>query len=446
MQVNMPNAFETEQSLLGTLISFETAPQTAIESGLRSDHFYTEVHQKLFDVIESMYEAHEQIDLMTVINRLKDLNLLEALGGEVYILELANKGVSSYNTKSYVNIIIDKAQTRRMIQVCENIASKGYSGVVNINDYLDEAEKSVLEIAKDRRSDEFKDIKTVLSNVMELISKRDGQTVTGIKTGFSNLDDITHGFQRGDFIIIAARPSMGKTAVALNFASEIAKRQDGAVAIFSLEMGAEQLIERILSFNSRVAISKLKTGNLTANENVQLQMANKILRNTKMFIDDTSSIRVSEIFSKCRKLQAEHGLSAIFIDYIQLISGNSRENRQQEVSEISRNLKILARELNVPVIALSQLSRSVESRSEKRPMMSDLRESGAIEQDADIIMLLYRDAYYNKDTENAKSPVQQLDVDIAKHRNGKTAVIQFGFESETNTLYTAAPASIGENE
>ncbi len=445
MVKTLPNAIEAEQSLLGTIIVYPSAAQIAIEAGMRAEYMFLENHKKIFNAVNDLYNEQKPVDITTLSTRLNDLNILGSVGGLDYLMTLSDTSVSSYNTKAYVELIQNKAFMRNMIEACQRVVDEGYDGQTDIDDYLDLAEKSVLNVTRNRRTTDFKSSATVVNNVIDRIMKMSGNTsgITGVKTGFEHLDNYTHGFQKGDLIILAARPSMGKTAVALNFAFKIAQYQPNeAVAIFSLEMAAELLVERILSSKSTVPIEKIKTGHLTNQDWQKLNEAAADLRNTKIYIDDVPGIRVTEIFSKCRKLQSEHGLSAIFIDYIQLItgSGNNRENRQQEVSEISRNLKALARELNVPVIALSQLSRNVESRTDKRPMMSDLRESGAIEQDADIIMLLFRSQYYErKDDPDEKvdpNAVQPLDVDIAKHRNGKTGVIRFAFHGSTSSIFT----------
>ena len=446
MVKTLPNAIDAEQSLLGTIMVYPNSAQIAIEAGMRAEYLFLENHKKIFYAINDLYNEQKPIDITTLGTRLNDLGILGSVGGVDYLMTLCDTSVSSFNTKAYVELIQNKAYMRNMIEACQKVVDEGFDGQANIDDYLDMAEKSVLNVTRSRRTTDFKSSATVVNNVLERIIKMSGNKsgITGLKTGFEHLDNYTHGFQRGDLIILAARPSMGKTAVALNFASKIAQYQSNeAVAIFSLEMAAEQLLERILSSKSSVPIEKIKTGKLSDNDWQKLNEAAATLRNTKMYIDDIPGIRVTEIFSKCRKLQSEQGLAAVFIDYIQLISGsgNNKENRQQEVSEISRNLKALARELNVPVIALSQLSRNVESRTDKRPMMSDLRESGAIEQDADIIMLLFRSQYYDrKDDPNEKhdpNEMQPLEIDIAKHRNGKTGVIRFAFQGSTNSIFTA---------
>ncbi|NLC96790.1 MAG: replicative DNA helicase [Erysipelotrichaceae bacterium] len=449
MSKTLPNAIDAEQSLLGTIMVYPNAARISIESGMISDYFFLDSHQKIYNIVTDLYNEGKPIDITTVSTRLNDLNLLTLVGGLDYLMNLSDTAVSSYNTKTYVELIQNKAFMRNMIDACNIIIDSGMDGQTDIDDYLDTAEKLVLDVSRNRRATEFRSSSTLVGEVIETIKKRadNRSNVTGIKTGFTDLDNVTHGFQRGDLIILAARPAMGKTAVALNLMTKIAQYQnDQAVAIFSLEMPAEHLIQRMLASKSTVSGGKIATGSLSNTEWSKLSEAAQELKNTNIYIDDSPIIKVSEIFSKCRKLQTEKGLSAIMIDYIQLLSGSgsgsSKENRQQEVSEISRNLKALARELKVPVIALSQLSRGVESRSDKKPMISDLRESGSIEQDADIVMLLFREKYYKKEDgeiEGKEDPmeVQPLDVDIAKHRNGATKVIRFAFQPATSAIYTS---------
>ena len=306
-----------------------------------------------------------------------------------------------------------------------------------------------MNVSRNRKAGEFKNPNDVLNEVLKTIraASENSSEITGLKTGFNDFDRITHGLQRGDMIVLAARPSMGKTAVALNLAMNVAlipQAQKGAIAIFSLEMGAEQLAMRLLSAKSHIQGDKLKTGRLTNEEWNRINEASAELKASNIYIDDMAGIKIPEIFSKCRRLQAEHGLNMVMIDYIQLISGpsdRSSGNRQQEVSDISRSLKALARELRVPVVALSQLSRSVEAREDKRPMLSDLRESGAIEQDADIVMMLYRESYYNEEAKEQarESGTERLEINLAKHRNGATGRVYVAFEADTNALYNIAP-------
>lgn len=442
MPRTLPSAPEAEASLLGNMMVYPNAARAAMEEGLNEEDFFIDANRRIFLACESLYRSGTPIDLTTVATRLKDMELLDRMGGLEYLTDLSEAAVTSANTKSYVALIHEKAIMRKMIAVAEEIVEDGFSGQPDINDFLDHAEKSVLDVSRNRRTGEFKNSPELMNATLDMIQKMsDNRTdITGLKTGFTDLDHTLHGFQKGDLIVLAARPAMGKTAVALNLAMNVAQYQPkGSVAIFSLEMGAEQLAMRLLSARSHIEGDKLRTGRLSDSDWNRLNEAAGELRMSNIFIDDTAGIKVPEIFSKCRRLQAEHGLSMILIDYIQLItgSGNRGENRQQEVSEISRSLKGLARELKVPVIALSQLSRSVESRDNKHPMLSDLRESGAIEQDADIVLMLFREAYYDEALREQaqKEGTERLEINIAKHRNGATRKIYLAFEGATNALY-----------
>ncbi|MBR3346563.1 MAG: replicative DNA helicase [Solobacterium sp.] len=441
---SLPSAPEAEASLLGTMMIYDAASKTAIEEGITADDFFSENNRLIFLAIKSLNDEGAVIDPTSISTRLKDRGDFDKIGGNTALTTLMEYAVTSANTKMYVTILKDKAITRRMIEAARKISTEGMEGVTDVNSFLDEAEKAVLDISRNRRTTEFRDRHELFNSVVEQIHRYSdqGSDVTGIRTGFRDLDRLTHGFQRGDLIILAARPSMGKTAVALNLAMNAASCQPNeAVAIFSLEMSAESLAMRLLSARSRVPGDALRTGHLQGNDDWnRLNEASANLKKTKIFIDDKSAIKVAEIFSKCRRLKNEQGLSMVLIDYIQLITGNGggrgEVNRQQEVSEISRSLKALARELEVPVIALSQLSRNVESREDKRPQLSDLRESGAIEQDADIVMLLFRKSYYDdeakQEAENTGS--EELEINVAKHRNGATRRIYLAFEPKTNAL------------
>lgn len=443
MPKELPSALEAEASLLGTMMVYPGSARLAIEEGLQPDDFFSEANKDIFVVCRELFQEGTVVDITSVSTRLQDKDLLDRVGKQEYLTKLLDASVTSYNTKHYVNLIRDKALMRKMIEVSQRIAEEGLEGQPSVDEYLDAAEKHVLEVSHNRRAGEFKGTPELMNSVLENIHKmaENRSDVTGLKTGFQELDRTLHGFQRGDLVIVAARPSMGKTAVSLNLAMNIALFQpEEAVAIFSLEMGAESLAMRFLSAKSQVISDKLKTGRLTDSEWNDVNAAAGDLRACKIFIDDNSMSKVSDIAAKARRLQAEHGLSMILIDYIQLITGDrksSGESRQQEVSDISRGLKNIARELNVPVIALSQLSRSVEQRENKRPMLSDLRESGAIEQDADVVMMLYRDAYYNEAAkeEAEKNGTETLEINIAKHRNGATRKITLAFKGDTNCLY-----------
>ncbi len=439
----LPSAPEAEASLLGTMMVYPGSARLAIEEGLMGDDFFIEANRNIYNAAYNLYREGSPIDLTTVSTRLTDLNLLEKSGGITYLTELLDAAVTSYNTKNYVNMIREKSLMRKMIDAAEKIIDEGMNGQPDVDEYLDASEKAIMEVSHNRHGGEFVStpvlMNTVLANIHKMADAH--SNVTGMKTGYDALDNTLHGFQPGDLIIIAARPSMGKTAVSLNLAMNVAMYQpEQAVAIFSLEMGAESLGMRLLSAKSQIRADALKTGQLSDTDWNRVNEAAGELRAAKIYIDDNPMCKVADIASKCRRLQAEQGLSLIMIDYIQLITGDRKstgENRQQEVSDISRGLKNVARELGVPVIALSQLSRSVEQRENKHPMLSDLRESGAIEQDADVVMMLYRDSYYNEAAkeEAERTNNESLEINIAKHRNGATRKIYLAFQANTNSIF-----------
>ena len=443
MTRQMPNSIDTERALLGTMLVYEKSARIAMEEGLKANDFYLDAHRKIFSVMESLYEDGKIIDVMTVAAKLKDLDRLNSVGGMDYVLQISDSSVTSASTKHYVEILQQKTYLRNLIETAEEIVQQGFDGATDVDDILDTAEKRILNVTRTRRASEFRTSEEVVGAVIENIYKMRNQksNITGIRTGYKVLDSITAGLQRGDLIILAARPSMGKTAFALNLGLNAAHfKTDEAVAVFSLEMPAEQLVQRMIAKKSMVDGKNIRTGMLNNEEMAKLLEAATEMQAMKIFIDDSPGVRVSEIFSKCRKLKAEQGLCMVIIDYIQLISGSGKsgDNRQQEVSEISRNLKALARELEVPVIALSQLSRSVEQRAEKSPILSDLRESGALEQDADIVMFLYRDAYYNKEKNGEEPDSQEIDLNLAKHRNGATASIKLNFKKSVSGFFDSA--------
>ena len=442
MPRQMPSAPEAEASLLGTMMVYHDAARTAMEEGVSEDDFYTDANRRIFSAMVSLYNQGSPIDLTTVYTRLQDMNLLDQAGGIEYLTRISDAAVTSANTKSYVTMIHNKSITRQMITAAEAIVNNGFEGGEDVDAYLDASEKAVLDVSRNRKAGEFKTPQELVSSVLENIRQmsENNSEITGLKTGFRELDSTIHGLQRGDMIVVAARPSMGKTAVSLNLALNVALyNRPGAVAIFSLEMAAEQLEMRLLGARSHVHLEFLKTGRLSTDQWNAVNEAASDLAQSEIYIDDTPGIKMAEIFSKCRRLQADRGLNLVLIDYIQLISGSGgrSESRQQEVSEISRNLKALARELKVPVIALSQLSRTVEQRENKRPMLSDLRESGAIEQDADIVMMLYRESYYDEAAkeEADKTGSERLEINIAKHRNGAVRKVYLAFEAPTTALY-----------
>ncbi|MEI4771012.1 replicative DNA helicase [Psychrobacillus sp. FJAT-51614] len=426
-----PHNQEAEQSVIGAIFLEPQALITAAEIIMPED-FFRVAHQKIFQTMLRISDQGKAIDVVTVTEELSAKKELEDVGGISYISEIANAVPTAANIGHYAKIVEEKSILRRLIRVATTIVEDGFTREDEVEALLSEAERKMMEVANRKNAGDFQHIKDVLVETYDNIEKlhsRKGD-VTGIPTGFRDLDKITAGFQRNDLIIVAARPSVGKTAFALNVAQNVATKTDENVAIFSLEMGAEQLVMRILCAEGNIDAQVLRTGSLTTEDWRKLTMAMGSLSNAGIYIDDTPGIRVNEIRSKCRRLKQESGLGMILIDYLQLIqgSGGSQANRQQEVSEISRSLKGLARELQVPVIALSQLSRGVEQRQDKRPMMSDLRESGSIEQDADIVSFLYREDYYDKETENQN----MIEIIIAKQRNGPTGTVTLAFVKEFN--------------
>jgi replicative DNA helicase len=426
-----PQNIEAEQAVLGAVFLDPSALTLASEILIPED-FYRAAHQKIFHAMLKVADKGEPVDLVTVTAELADAKMLEEVGGVSYLSELADAVPTAANVEYYARIVEEKSILRRLIRTATSIAQDSYTREDEVDVLLNEAEKKIMEVSQRKHSGTFQNIKDVLVQTydnIEMLHNRKGE-ITGIQTGFTELDRMTAGFQRSDLIIVAARPSVGKTAFALNIAQNVATKTNENVAIFSLEMSAQQLVMRMLCAEGNINAQNLRTGKLTAEDWGKLTMAMGSLSNAGIYIDDTPSIRVSEIRAKCRRLKQESGLGMVLIDYLQLIqgSGRNRENRQQEVSEISRSLKALARELEVPVIALSQLSRSVEQRQDKRPMMSDIRESGSIEQDADIVAFLYRDDYYDKDSENKNI----IEIIIAKQRNGPVGTVQLAFIKEYN--------------
>lgn len=425
-----PQNIEAEQAVLGAIF-LEPSSLVLASEVLIPEDFYRATHQKIYNAMLTLADKGEPVDLVTVTSILADQELLEEIGGVSYLSDLANSVPTAANIEYYSKIVEEKSILRRLIRTATQIATDGYSREDEVQVLLGEAEKRIMEVAQKKNVGAFQNIKDVLVQTydnIELLHNRKGET-TGIPTGFTELDRMTAGFQRNDLIIVAARPSVGKTAFALNIAQNVATKTDENVAIFSLEMGADQLVMRMLCAEGNIDAQNLRTGNLTAEDWGKLTMAMGSLSNAGIYIDDTPGIRVGDIRAKCRRLKQDSGLGMVLIDYLQLIQGNGRtDNRQQEVSEISRSLKELARELQVPVIALSQLSRGVEQRQDKRPMMSDIRESGSIEQDADIVAFLYRDDYYDKETENKNI----IEIIIAKQRNGPVGTAQLAFVKEYN--------------
>lgn len=420
----MPNSIEAEQSVIGAMIMDNEAVETASEH-VTSEDFYSKPLGVMYDAILSLHTKGKNIDVVTLQDKLREMNVPPEFSSFEYIEGLIREVPTSANVKDYARIVYEKATLRRLIRASEETANIAYAQNTEIEAVLNDAEKRVFDITQKRGMSDYVPISKVVSDALDRIeaaSKTKGN-VTGIATGFTDLDYSTSGLQPSDLILIAARPSMGKTALALNIAQYMAFHQDETVAIFSLEMSKEQLVNRLFAMEARVDAQKLRSGNLTEPEWEALIEGANVVGASRLIIDDTPGITVPELRSKCRRFKSEHDLKIIFIDYLQLMSGSGHrggESRQQEISEISRSLKALARELNVPVVALSQLSRAVESRPDHRPMLSDLRESGAIEQDADVVMFIYRDDYYNKDTEQRGI----AEIIIAKQRNGPIGKVE----------------------
>ena len=421
----MPHSVEAEQSVIGSMIMDRDAIVVASEM-ISGDDFYNKQYGILFETMVELNDKGMPVDLITLQDKLKEKEVPPEVSSLEFVRELVTAVPTSANIKYYANIVAEKASMRRLIRFCEDTANVCYTGKEELDYILNDTEKKVFQLVQRKNTDDFTPIRQVVMNAMDKIeaaSKTKGY-VTGIPTGFLDLDYRTAGMHPSNLILIAARPAMGKTAFVLNIAQHVAFRQNKTVAIFSLEMSKEELINRMFSLESSVEAQNLRTGQLNDEEWDKLIESAGVIGRSKLFIDDTPSITVAELRTKCRKLKLEQDLSLIIIDYLQLMSGSGRsESRQQEVSEISRSLKALARELSVPVVALSQLSRAVESRPDKRPMMSDLRESGAIEQDADLVMFIYRDDYYNHDT-----PKKDIaEIIIAKQRAGSIGTVELAW-------------------
>ena len=443
----LPNNIEAEQSVLGACFLSKYALQKACET-LTPDSFYDEKNGKIFAAMIALVDEKTPIDITTVTGYLKKNNQLTEIGGVEYLTEVLNFVPTASNIDYYIKNVEDASILRKLIETATDIASEGYRTDETVNEILDNSEKKILNIVKNRKSSEFRSIKEILQKTqsdLERLSEHKGE-VTGLATGWYDIDKLTTGLHPNELIIIAARPAMGKTVFALNLATHAAMTQDKSVALFNLEMSAEQLAMRIISSLGQVDGFKLRTGNLMNPDWKRINEAVSQLSNTNLVMDDTPGITIGEIRAKCRRLaSSEKGLALVVIDYLQLISGgkNYGANRQQEVSDISRSLKTLAMELQVPVIALSQLSRSVESREDKRPIMSDLRESGSIEQDADIVAFLYRDDYYKKEARNEDN-TSIVELIIGKHRNGPTATVELLFKKDTSTMLNLSKGNRGD--
>ena len=426
----MPHSVEAEQSVVGAMLMDKDAILAASEI-ICGDDFYQNAYGVIFDSMVELFNEGKPVDLITLQERLKEKEVPPEISSLEFVRDLVAAVPTSANVRYYAQIVSDKAVMRKLIKMNDELSNICYAGNEPLESVLEKTEKSVFQLLQNRNAGEYVPIRQVVMNALEQVEKasKSKGTVTGIPTGFIDLDYKLSGLQPSDLVLVAARPSMGKTAFVLNIAQYVAFKKDKCTAIFSLEMSKEQLVNRLFSLESQVDAQALRTGNMKDSDWEKLIEAAGIIGQSNLIIDDTPSISISELRSKCRKYKMEHGLDLIIIDYLQLMSGSvggRSESRQQEISDISRSLKALARELNVPVIALSQLSRAVEQRPDKRPMLSDLRESGAIEQDADVVMFIYRDEYYNKDSEYKK----QAEIIIAKQRNGPVGTVHLAWLGE----------------
>lgn len=432
-----PQNIEAEQAVLGAMLIDKEAIAKATEV-LLADDFYREAHRVIFSAMLELYNKNEAVDMVTVTEILKRDNKLEDIGGIAYITSLANVVLTAANVKYHAEIVAEKSVLRQLVRVSTEIAAMGYEANEDVGTLLDTAESRILEISNRKKKNDFTAINDILmdsvQSIESLLQNKGG--LTGLPAGFADLDKLTSGLHPSDFIILAARPSMGKTALALNIVQNVALRahkviggEPRSVAFFSLEMSKEQLVNRMLCAEAGIDSQRLRVGEMHDEDWTHLWDACDTMSRAKIYIDDTAGITAMDMRSRARRLKAEHGLDLIVVDYLQLMQGSGKRNnsgdRQQEVSEISRSLKALARELDVPVLALSQLSRSVESRQVKRPMLSDLRESGSLEQDADIVAFLYREDYYNPETEN-----KHTELIIAKHRNGPVDTVNLFFQKQ----------------
>jgi len=417
-----PNSVEAEQSVLGAMLLDKEAISTATEL-ISGEDFYREAHKEIFEAIVDIYDRGEPVDLITLTEKLKTRNTLDAVGGITFLTNLMDAVPTTHNVKYYAKIIEDKSLLRRLIKSSNEIIGKSYQASEEIGEIIDDAEKSIFNISLNRSTQGFTHVKNILNvnfDKIEELYLNKGR-ITGVPTGFTDLDGKLSGLQKSDLVLVAARPSMGKSSFMMNIVQYAAVRDKITTAIFSLEMSKEQLTQRLLCAEALIDAHRLRIGDINEEEWVKLARAMGPLSEAPIFIDDTPAISITEMRAKCRRLKLEHNLGLIVIDYLQLMQGkSSSESRQQEISEISRSLKALAREINVPVVALSQLSRAPEMRADHRPILSDLRESGAIEQDADVVMFLYRDEYYHPDTDKKNIG----EVIISKQRNGPTGTVE----------------------
>ncbi len=427
----LPHDIEIEKSLLGSIL-IDPESFVKIADKINEDDFFEVNHQKIYQAINYLYEKHQAIDTLTLANVLKNNKSLDLVGGPSYLADLTNYVPSAAHIDEYASIVAQKAFRRRLIKVSDEISEISNNETQELNDLIEEAESKIFNISQNQINQNLVSLETILAESFDRLDElhKDKNKIRGVPTGYKDLDNKLAGFQKSDLIILAARPSMGKTALALNLANNIAKKNKKPVLVFSLEMSKEQLVDRILAMESGVSAWDLRTGNLSDDDFEKIGNAMGVLSETPIFIDDSPGITISELRTKARREAHKNELSLIIVDYLQLMSGGHRfsndGNRVQEISEISRSLKIIARELNVPILALSQLSRSVESRSPQIPQLADLRESGSIEQDADVVTFIYREDYYNPET-NRKNIT---DILIRKHRNGPTGKVELYFDNE----------------
>ena len=422
---SLPQSLEAEQSVIGAMIIDKSAIAKALEK-LNEEDFYRDGHKVIFKAIREMFSKDMAVDLVTLLEYLKSTDMLDKAGGVTYISEVSSSVITTANLEAYISIVEDKSTLRKLIRSATSIIEESYNKQDRVEEVLDLAQKKIFDLAEKQGSNDYEPLSNVLERgflEIERLFNNKG-SITGVGSGIRDLDAKTSGFQKGDMVLIAARPSMGKTTFSLNIAENAALREGKSVVIFSLEMSKEQLAYKLLCSEANVDMLKLRTGNLDDDDWERIARATGPLSKAKIYIDDTAGLSVMEMRSKCRKIKMEHGIDMILIDYLQLMSGSSgSESRQQEVSEISRSIKALAKEMECPVIALSQLSRAPEQRADHRPMLSDLRESGSIEQDADLVMFLYRDEYYNKETED-KNVGECI---IAKQRNGPVGTVKLAW-------------------
>lgn len=443
-----PQNIDAEQSVIGSIFLEPDAIVGVLEY-LTPEDFYRQNHQVIFKAMMALNERGEAVDIVTTSNELSEKQQIENAGGQGYLIELAEKVPTAANVEYYAKIVSDKSTLRRLIRTSNEISKEAFTDGGNLASVLDRAERNILEVSEKRNRSGFVLIRDVLNQALESVETRAKSTgdITGIPTGYIELDRMTSGLHADELIILAARPSVGKTAFVLNIAQNVATKAEEVVAIFSLEMGAESLVNRMICSEGSIDAGRLRNGQLTDQEWESFFLAMGSLSKADIYIDDTPGIRVAEIRAKCRRLKQEKGrLGLIVIDYLQLIEGTGRESRQQEVSEISRNLKKLAKELSCPVIALSQLSRGVEQRQDKRPIMSDIRESGSIEQDADIVAFLYRDDYYRQEEgEEPQEPNNVIEVIVEKNRSGPRGTVELIFTKEYNKFTSTVPDQLANS-